>query len=99
MTIILSYQSGSALVMAGDLMISSTTPLATPTELPTRFKTLVMNSHLVGLEQKTIVVNPHLAVAWAGNRLAARAIVLELAKLPKEQYSGPEVLRADPETS
>jgi hypothetical protein len=93
MTIILSYQSGQGLVMAGDLMVSSPTPLTNPIELPTRFKTPVTNHHLVGLEQKTIVVNPHLAVAWAGNRLAARSIVLELAKLSKERYSGPEVLK------
>jgi hypothetical protein len=93
MTIILSYQSGQGLVMAGDLMVSSPVPLTNPIELPTRFKTPVANYHLRGLEQKTIIVNPHLAVAWAGNRLAARDIVLELAKLPKAKYSGPEVLR------
>jgi hypothetical protein len=93
MTIILSYKSGAAHVMAGDLMVSSPTPLKDPIELPTRFKTLVTNHHLVGLEQKTIIVNPRLAVAWAGNRLAARSIVLELAKLPKEKYSGADVLQ------
>jgi hypothetical protein len=85
-TIILSYQSGQALVMAGDLMVSSPTPLTNPIELPTRFKTPVTNYHLSGLEQKTIVVNPHLAVAWAGHRLAARTIVRELAKLPQEKF-------------
>jgi hypothetical protein len=92
MTIILSYQSGSSLVMAGDLMLSANTPLAAPILLPTRSREPTTNQYLVGLEQKVMLVNPYLAVAWAGNRMVARSIILELAKLPRGAYSGPNAL-------
>ncbi len=95
MTLIMSYQKQSNLVMLGDLLVSNTDyPQKTPLSVPARFddRFPVSNLDLSRLEQKIVILNDHLAAAWAGKFIIARSILNELQNKLIEPYSGEKIL-------
>ena len=94
MTLILSYQRGSSLVMLGDMLISTKSERTTAIDIPTRFSPNlpVTNLQLYCLLQKVFCVNRELAVAWAGDCLVARVIIQELARKLPRPTSGAQII-------
>ena len=95
MTLIMSYQKQNIRVMLGDLLVSMPSiprqsPLSVPARPYDRFP--VSNLNLSHLAQKIVILNNHLAAAWAGNALIARSILNTLRNELHEPYSGEEIL-------
>lgn len=71
--------------MVGDLLISSSIPpkhpivLPTVGELPKKLE-LKGENHIAGTAQKICIVNPHLAVAWAGRKIIAIDIIRRMKR-------------------
>jgi hypothetical protein len=93
-TLILSYQRGSSLVMLGDMLISTESERTTAIDIPTRFSPNfpLTNLQLYGLLQKVFCINSDFAVAWAGDCLAARVIIQELARKLPRPTSGAQII-------
>src|SRR6478672_9868794 len=70
MTLIAAYRSGPNHVMAGDLLLTSSSPVTPTPGIPTRFEgnLHLVNNRIYGLEQKIFPVNSHLAVGWSANK-------------------------------
>lgn len=95
MTLIMSYQKQNIFVMLGDLLVSNLSPTQhVPLSVPARFNDLfpVSNLNLSCLVQKIVILNDHLAAAWAGNAIVALSILKELKNELPEPYSGDDIL-------
>lgn len=94
MTIIVSYQRKGFVLMGGDLMISSDRERTNPIDLPTRFSKLQPdpNLFLLRLSQKVVIIDDHLAVAWAGRKNIAGYLVGRIASGMSQPYSAEKIL-------
>lgn len=94
MTIIASYQKNNVILMIGDLLVSGKNEQDSPLDIPTRFSELQPSTNLLftQLSQKVVIINDHLAVAWAGSMVVAKYLIQRIAtELPKP-YSGNHIL-------
>lgn len=95
MTLIMSYQNGNHLLMVGDLLVSRPgSSNGQSISLPARFypRFPVSNSDLSHLEQKIVLVNDQLSIAWSGNRIVAKSMISEIAKKAPRPYGGEDFL-------
>ncbi len=90
MTLIVAQRTGPAHFMFGDLMLSSESGGDHRVELPARFDTRSppTNLRMRGLKLKVFCANRQLAIAWAGDLMIARHIILEALKRPLDIFFG-----------
>lgn len=94
MTIIASYHRKDVMLMIGDLMVSSGEERDSPIDIPTRFSEFQPTANLFfsGISQKILIINDHLAVAWAGRKIVAKALIQRIADEIATPYSPEQIL-------
>ncbi len=88
MTLIATMKAGPSQILLGDLLISGEERLESPLNLPglgSVHQVYPEGSGYVpiALRQKVCLLNDYLAVAWAGPRYNAQAVIRELSQLPR----------------
>ncbi len=94
MTLIASYQKNNVILMVGDLLVSGKREQNSPLDIPTRFSELQPSANLLftQLSQKVVIINDHLAVAWAGSKIVAKYLIERIAAELSKPYSGKQIL-------
>ena len=90
MTLIVEYRHENDRVLAGDVLLSSTVRVVTPSKLPTRFDGNLhpVNRRVVGVQQKIFCINSQFAVGWSANhKLIASAIIRDIERNIKPPYT------------
>lgn len=80
--------------MLGDLLISGHRENENLLDLPTRFHPSQpsTNPFFSQMSQKVLIVNPQLAVAWAGQKIVAKHLVRRIANELREPYNPEQIL-------
>lgn len=80
--------------MVGDLLISGSKEQESPLDIPTRFNKAQsdVSLYFVDLSQKVVIINDHLAVAWAGSKLVATYLIQRIADQLKPPYTPDKLL-------
>jgi len=90
MTVVVSYRNSDIVVMAADLLVStSASKRKEAVELPGRpTKSFpVTDLHLAGLHQKIFCISDTLAVGWAGNYVLARRLAEAITEKVRRPYA------------
>lgn len=90
MTLIATFRERGIPVLIGDVLISRTGVEAEHINIPTRNDVEAVlprewQRNVCALYPKLAMINPHLAIAWTGNLLAAKAFLSEVRK----KFGGP----------
>jgi hypothetical protein len=99
MTVIAHINVHGTHSLIGDLLVSSVgTSPTSPVNLPASADinariSLPENRFIVGLQQKVVVLNPSLAIAWSGNFGQAQALFADLEPLRSQNHVDPEFVR------